>query len=94
MKANSTQSAVLVQNVYTLHFILEKNPDLFEIKRYVFDSSVKTSPDYQEITVLIRSCSKKCITWKNLERILMNFKVSEFKFFVDFSRVSYAQKSN
>ena len=57
-KVKASNNSVQVQHVYELHFLLEKNPALSEIQRYVFDSLLKHHITRDNTFALFRSCGK------------------------------------
>ena len=57
-KVKALHNSVQVQHVYESYFLLEKNPALSEVKRYVFDSLLKHHLTRDITFVLIRSCGQ------------------------------------
>ena len=57
-KEKASHNSVQVQDVHESYFLLEKNPALSEVQRYVFDSLLKHHLIRDNTFALIRSCGK------------------------------------
>ena len=67
-KEKAFHNSVQVQHVYESYFLLEKNPTLSEVQRYVFDSLLGTSG---HVTLSVDLIGKHRISCFN-EEILCN----------------------
>ena len=57
-KVKASLKSVQVPNLYESYFLLEKNPALSEVQRYVFDSLLKHHLTRDNTLSLIKSCGK------------------------------------
>ena len=80
-----------VQHLYESYVLLEKNPALSEVQRYVFDSPVETPYNKRQHFFLIRSCGNdvykveksKEDTWEPWKFRSRNFSMTSEEFLMD-----------
>ena len=87
-KVKASLNSVQVQHLYESYVLLEKNPALSEVQRYVFDSLLKHHLTRDNTFSLIRSCGNDVYNVEKIERrYLRTLKVSQPQLFDDLGGV-------